>query len=701
MLLESLGAKVVGHMSERLTHFVCSNIKPERVVAAKLLALKVVSPLWIEQCLVLNRRARESDFEVSSALYDKVTYYISHPEAALQGLGGGPSLFLPLANQTNDDILHGMPEPKQNLIARERSIDSPFFSSSQRNFTTPGELVRDLEREMNEEGKVHEVSFKPTVIYNPSLSISSSVAAAAQTLPIPKPLFREYIAPKVSKKALQRRRSERLIDMEDDEDDDDEVEGELATREQLLSLETKTELPVLFVNEPAEAALCRFRDSLMKDTESDQERKVARTELSKGSRRPIERERDQSVDSSTVGRAKTQYPLSSREKYLETLGAPNMENVNAPASFNEKIPIEHLPKRRGRPPKAKSVASLTEGVEEAVVQPAEEVLGRKAIECQHTAEETELKVQKLPFAVVNDDQRVAGLNICLEQKCRGELAPISTEADGTQMIPSDGVHETSPSLPRRKMVVAITGFDRTSGDHESLRQTLLSFIDVVSHIERDDTVESCEWHDPYESNVVILDDESDLAPCTHLIVKNGQDKLVFIFCCLGLMFTSNRLFVCMLRRTMRILFACARGSLVLKEDFVFDSLCVGYWVDPRPHLVPRYAASSLAQKLPPLQGKQFVLLSSSLEAPDTTTLSALVVAAGGDMRVDGLDTEAFQRPQYFLVGQRDDLFKWIKERKRKKETRFVRKVLQYLDDGSQVITAKVNFLFRFLRLPFH
>lgn len=81
----AMGGEVVRHLSEEASHYIVSNSHPARVLAAQLLRLHVVSPLWIEQCLEARCRAKEEDFLVSQSLYRRVMFAESFPPLMCRG----------------------------------------------------------------------------------------------------------------------------------------------------------------------------------------------------------------------------------------------------------------------------------------------------------------------------------------------------------------------------------------------------------------------------------------------------------------------------------------------------------------------------------------------------------------------------------------------------------------------------------------
>jgi hypothetical protein len=89
-------------------------------------------------------------------------------------------------------------------------------------------------------------------------------------------------------------------------------------------------------------------------------------------------------------------------------------------------------------------------------------------------------------------------------------------------------------------------------------------------------------------------------------------------------------------RTFRILFALARGLPIIKEEWIYDSLEKGYWLNPSDYRVERYNMIDLSLKNP-LQDYTFCVQRSSI--PDTRDLITLITDAGGTVETDILSPE--------------------------------------------------------------
>eukprot|EP01035_Chromulina_nebulosa_P018903 gene18903-24704_t len=105
-ILRSHGAVVKDSLSEGLTHFIVSNPTSNRPLAASILNIHCISPLWIEQCREANKLVTEKDFLYSMN---------------------------PIVNKVNvTSSSKSTSEPKPNMTKEKRNVDSPFFNSSQR-----------------------------------------------------------------------------------------------------------------------------------------------------------------------------------------------------------------------------------------------------------------------------------------------------------------------------------------------------------------------------------------------------------------------------------------------------------------------------------------------------------------------------------------------------------------------------------------
>jgi hypothetical protein len=84
------------------------------------------------------------------------------------------------------------------------------------------------------------------------------------------------------------------------------------------------------------------------------------------------------------------------------------------------------------------------------------------------------------------------------------------------------------------------------------------------------------------------------------------------------------------------LFALARGLPIIKEEWIYDSLEKGYWLNPSDYRVERYSMIDLSLKNP-LQDYTFCVQRSSI--PDTRDLITLITDAGGTVETDILSPE--------------------------------------------------------------
>ncbi|RYH18245.1 BRCT domain-containing protein, partial [archaeon] len=110
----TMGGEMKSILAKDVTHYICSNVDDRDTLAAQLMNIHVVSPLWVTQCMESEQRASEEDFSISTALLRKVEEWI------------GPGRYH-LADRPAR-----LSEPIPNRAQSGRSLDSPSFSSSQR-----------------------------------------------------------------------------------------------------------------------------------------------------------------------------------------------------------------------------------------------------------------------------------------------------------------------------------------------------------------------------------------------------------------------------------------------------------------------------------------------------------------------------------------------------------------------------------------
>jgi hypothetical protein len=209
--LRSMGATISDVFGDHLTHYICMNSDTKRARLAPMMGIQVVSPLWIEQCKESQQKVPENDFLIEATAKENVA-----PSTSSRPL---------------------LREPRLGEVASRRDVNSPFFSSSQREFPAEEEpknkpRAKSTGRNIKVKSSFPQPSpgersvissdedepYPPKAITNPRKSPTN-----LKTLPVPS--FREYIPPLPPAPSQRRRRSERISDIYDnDEDEMEEAE---------------------------------------------------------------------------------------------------------------------------------------------------------------------------------------------------------------------------------------------------------------------------------------------------------------------------------------------------------------------------------------------------------------------------------------------------------------------------------------------
>lgn len=143
------------------------------------------------------------------------------------------------------------------------------------------------------------------------------------------------------------------------------------------------------------------------------------------------------------------------------------------------------------------------------------------------------------------------------------------------------------------------------------------------------------------------------------------------------------------RRTLRILFALAKGLPIIKEEWIYDCLCHGYWTNPLSFRLERYQQLDLTMNHI-FANRLFCVLQST--KPETSLLIELVEAAGGQTTTNLL-SRGENKISFFVCGDREDLKEWLLEKKLKKQAKENREILQFQQlslQGTQIVTSKVS-----------
>ncbi len=159
------------------------------------------------------------------------------------------------------------------------------------------------------------------------------------------------------------------------------------------------------------------------------------------------------------------------------------------------------------------------------------------------------------------------------------------------------------------------------------------------------------------------------------------------------------------RRSIRILAALARGNVITKVSWLWDSLEHEYWVDTHiePHLSHRYASSPERVNKPPLANNRFSVLSiDTIPMLDSVSLAKLITIAGGivceglpntrEERTGYTETSATSAiPHWVVFSDRDDLTNWITiKMKCYDDRKIIRDLLDMMSEGVRVVLAKVS-----------
>jgi hypothetical protein len=134
---------------------------------------------------------------------------------------------------------------------------------------------------------------------------------------------------------------------------------------------------------------------------------------------------------------------------------------------------------------------------------------------------------------------------------------------------------------------------------------------------------------------------------------------------------SNIFFV-IIRRTLKIYLALARGIPVVTDKFVYASLCSGYWASVEQLRHPLYKHHTLGERLQCMEGKTFCVIRSSF--PSIRSMQTLIREVGGRIMIieDILTGKCKEFVDYYVVGNKKDLKDWlrtvlIKEKEKEKE----------------------------------
>jgi hypothetical protein len=567
--LHSLGAITSQVLHENLTHYVCENVSIKRILAARLLNVTVVSPLWIAACRDAAQRVEEVDFGLTSELVELI--------ASIDG--------------SSADVVPVMSEPAAQLTNALRALDSPFFPSSSSAAQT--QLTQ----------------------------ASASLASAADAERIPLPAFRPYSPPKAMPGELTRRRSDRIIDKGGSDDDYDwaaqSIRNEMRDCAASEAVRTDEPMPILFTRDAADDALQRFDSTLRDESAADAERRRGRR-----------------LGKHCVGSSSALSSNATRSAAAKSLATTATGSAPPPPP-----PLPPPPLPSGPPP--------------------------------------------LPSRTAKGNGADA-------------LSAASWPVPSAPVAPA--VARAPAFRPPSPFVLALSGFDKADGEHAS---TLRMLKDLKQSIAAAGAVAGGRKQSRAAAVAVeIVEDDDDVAADFACLVvpRDCQTygppaaSACAAHVCSVLIAVSV---TC--RRTLRILFALARGRSVVSEDWLYASLCETRWVDPAPHVLPRFRCDADVDAnaaLGAFRGKTFCVLHSSRPAPQV--LRALVAAAGGATSDELLQHPAHDTPKgrvCCVVGDSEDLRLWLRRQAADATDGASRVSLlkELMAHGVQVVTCKFVF----------
>lgn len=521
--LHALGSTTSQVMHEHLTHFICENVSIKRILAARLMGIQVVSPQWIGQCQTEQRRVDESEYGLTSELVELI--------ASIDG--------------NSSEVVPVMSEPAARLANVLRSLDSPFFSCSQ-SYRSGRESVTETPAEFMEE--VEEVESAPA-LFKPN---------------IPLPTFREYIAPVIEPSELKRRRSERLIDLEEsDEDDVLHTSSRLSQTSQITSARKKgraplydsvilpdVSLPVIYSHEPPGDTLRAFRESLVDESASDAERRRIRASKNGHSRNKNSKG---DTESTSVVPAVINEPIvrsSRRPNAWNKLSSTVDDSVTSAITSSKgkattKADLEQITDAETLVPKSKWGGKRVKGQGKKYGMPSSDDVSADVPSVKRLDDAASESVAEAVSLIAEDAEKTASSNHfdpVIKSAAESEVAPsifsskrkkapppVATSTDESNHITSDApskttskskskaggkankvsstATDTSANINRicSKMVLALTGFDRQQGEYDTIRNTIQSI--------------------PTSDEVMVLEDGDDVvADFTHLIVSDNCSK---------------------------------------------------------------------------------------------------------------------------------------------------------------------------------
>jgi hypothetical protein len=399
-------------MHEQVTHYICCHVSIRRILAARLLGVCVVSPKWVLQCQEVNTKANEDEFALTSELVELIS--------SIEG--------------SCDEVVPVMSESATRLAEALRMLESPMLTSQR-------ESTGRTESQSQTAGRV-------AVNQNSNNSDHNHTAGNNSVqLHIPLPSFREITLPKPDEVAMQRRRSERICDLESssDSEDDIDVTSERVRRVTTVrDISTTSQLPILYRHSAkfSEHALSKFEQSLTERDEEEEEEEYERG-----------------------GRSRTRNSNNSHHNSTRQQGSSDSDTLTS----------TYPQPRRGRPPKNKA-------------QGKESNTNSRQ---RHKKNSQSLKKRKIEKGSSGSSTRNRD-----KQSQHGSVINSSNAKHSTTVSSSSSNH----------MVIALTGFERRSGDLETMRQVVLQLIAQTSG---------------QNGQIVSLleDDDDPAADFTHLIVS--------------------------------------------------------------------------------------------------------------------------------------------------------------------------------------
>jgi hypothetical protein len=548
--LIQLGAEIQDCLTEKITHYICSNVNHKKMIAAKLLNINVLKPEWIDECRQTQSKIPEHSQNFSySATISFQDFIKDNPElfaksSTVAAASSSSSSSAPLPPPVNIPLPsfkeYQMPELPETKITRRRSerlcdlqdeesSDSDDSIPNQHHQTTSTTTATTTATNKKTKNLKKKVSKHPEFIQNSSLQDTMNISTK-EILPIaygnesPDEIIANWKANLATDLVLDgngpsaERKSGFFL----------KKQPNYAQRQQRKNQSAPSSLPLDSPKKRGRPKSTRRGGRSAADDEEEEDEEE-------------EEEQDDNDDDSSTSMEISELRTTSR----------NSNNTNPSTRRGRRgggAEGDEQPHRRGRrqqpsqPPRQSQRSSSRRSNDSLSMEvlssdsmaPTEERSRRRGRPKRSHSESSEEEYRERVVTLTQKQGRSQKNNSKQQQ------TQINSRTNNKQpVIAAASSSSGKQSKQNNRVIIALTGFNKRDGDLQTMQKVIQSFLQTIqSNFHHDDIPlplpslpisekdrNSPFFIQPFEQNVQVLEDDSSYElPFTHVIVSKNNNS---------------------------------------------------------------------------------------------------------------------------------------------------------------------------------